>query len=141
MDAYPYTIDNGPAGEKLTFVGVGRDDRGEYLEVRNSVAPGKGPPMHVHHLQEEGLTVESGTMGYQTLGGEERVARPGKSVSFAPGEAHRFRNPGDEELVGRGYVRPPDNLEYYLTEIYASTKRTGGKRPGLYDAAYPEFRS
>jgi len=135
MSAHPHTIDNG-AGELLTFLGIRSDERGEYLEIRNVVSPGSGPPMHVHRLQEEGLTVERGTMGYQVLGEEERRAAPGESVTFAPGVAHRFWNAGDDELVGTGFVRPPDNLEYFLTEIYASTRRNGGKRPGLFDGAY-----
>ena len=58
---YPYTIDNG-GGERLTFSEVRSDGQGEYQEATNSVSPGSGPPMHVHHLQEESLTVERGTM-------------------------------------------------------------------------------
>jgi quercetin dioxygenase-like cupin family protein len=135
VNAYPHTIDNG-AGERLTFVGIRRDDRGEYIEARNTVAPGAGPPMHVHHLQEEGLTVESGTIGYQRQGGSEETAGPGQSVTFARGEAHRFWNAGDDELVCTGFVRPPGNLEYYLTELYASMRRNGGDRPGFFDGAY-----
>jgi quercetin dioxygenase-like cupin family protein len=135
MSDYPRTIDNG-AGERLTFVGVGSDEEGEYLEIRNVVSPGAGPPMHVHRLQEEGLTVESGTMAWQRPGEAEHIAKAGESITFAPGEVHRFRNAGDDELVGTGYVRPPDNLEYFLTQIYASTKAAGGERPRIFDAAY-----
>ena len=139
MGEHPHTIDSG-TGERLTFVGVRRDDRGEYLEVRNSVAPGAGPPMHVHHFQEEGLTVERGTIGYQLDGGPERTAGPAESVTFAPGEAHRFWNAGEDELVGTGYIRPPDNVEYFLTEMYASMRRKGGDRPGFFDSAYLSHR-
>ena len=135
MAAYPHTIDNG-AGERLTFVAIRRDERGEYIEARNSVDPGAGPPMHVHHLQEEALTVERGMIGYQSEGGPERTAGAGETVAFAPGEAHRFWNAGDDELVCTGYVRPPDNVEYFLTEMYASMRRKGGDRPGLFDGAY-----
>ena len=135
MDQHPHTIDNG-AGEKLTFVGIRSDERGEYLEARNTVLPGSGPPMHAHYLQEEGLTVESGTMGWQRAGEEEQVAKAGDSITFAPGEVHRFWNAGEDELVGTGFVRPPDNIEYFLTQIYASTKANGGKRPRLFDGAY-----
>ena len=135
MSDYPRTIDNG-AGERLTFLGVGSDEKGDYLEIRNVVSPGAGPPMHVHRLQEEGLTVESGTMGWQRQGEEEHVAHAGESITFAPGEVHRFWNAGDDELVGTGYVRPPDNLEYFLTQIYASTRANGGKRPRMFDGAF-----
>jgi quercetin dioxygenase-like cupin family protein len=136
---YPNTIDNG-GGEQLTFVALGRDERGEYLEAHNVVAPGAGPPMHVHHLQEESLTVERGTIGYQREGEAEQTAGPGETVTFPPGDGHRFWNAGDEDLVVSGTIRPPDNVEYYLTEIFASMRRNGGKRPGLFDAAYLERR-
>jgi len=85
MSSHPHTIDNG-AGERLTFLGIRSGEEGDYLEARNSVSPGSGPPMHVHHLQEV-LTVERGTMGWQRLGEEEHLARSGESASFGPGEA------------------------------------------------------
>jgi quercetin dioxygenase-like cupin family protein len=135
MSDYPRTIANG-AGERLTFLGVRSDEQGEYLEIENVVSPGAGPPMHVHRLQEEGLTVKQGTMGWQRLGEEEHIAEAGESITFAPGEVHRFWNAGDDDLIGTGYVRPPDNLEYFLTQIYASTKANGGGRPRTFDAAY-----
>jgi quercetin dioxygenase-like cupin family protein len=135
LSSYPHTIDNG-AGERLTFVAIRRDDRGEYIECRNSVDPGAGPPMHVHHLQEEALTVERGTIGYQSEGGPERTAGPGETVVFGPGQSHRFWNAGEDQLICSGYVRPPANFEYFLSEIYASMRRNGGNRPGFFDSAY-----
>ena len=136
---YPHTIENG-GGERLTFVARRRDERGEYLEGDNSVAPGAGPPMHVHHLQEESITVERGTLGYQRKGQPEQIAGPGETVTFPPGDAHRFWNAGDEELFCTGTIRPPDNVEYFLGEIFASMQRHGGKRPGVFDAAYLSHR-
>jgi Cupin domain len=115
-------------------VAVRRDDRGEYIDVRNSVSPGAGPPMHVHHLQEEGLTVGRGTIGYQSEGGPERTAGPGETLVFAPGESHRFWNAGDDEAVCTGFVRPPGNLEYFLTEMYASMRRNGARGPACSTA-------
>ena len=136
---YPRTIEDG-GGERLTFLARTRDEHGEVLEVRNAVAPGAGPPMHVHHLQEESLTVEQGTLGFQRLGEAEQHAGPGETVTFPPGVAHRFWNAGEDELVCSGTARPPNNLEYFLTELYASTRRHGGKRPGLLDAAWLSHR-
>ena len=135
MSNYPRTIDNG-GGEELTFLAVGTDEQGEYLKARNAVAPGSGPPMHVHRLQEESLTVERGAMGWQRQGEEEQLAGVGETATFAPGEMHRFWNAGDDELVCTGHVRPPDNLEYFLTQLYASTRANGGKRPRIFDAAF-----
>lgn len=135
MYEHPHTIDNG-GGERLTFVTLS----GDALEVRNVVAPGAGPPMHVHFLQEERVTVESGRMAYLVEGEAERFAGAGETVAFAPGVVHRFWNAGEEELVGTGTISPAGNVEYFLTEVFASTARNGGKRPGLFDAAYLSHR-
>jgi hypothetical protein len=75
-------------------------------------------------------------MGWQRQGDEELLAQPGETVTFAPGEMHRFWNAGEDELLCSGYVRAPDNLEYFLTQLFASTRPNGGRRPRLFDAAY-----
>jgi quercetin dioxygenase-like cupin family protein len=133
---YPHTIDNG-AGERLTFLRrVAGADGGERFEVENVVAPGAGPPMHVHYLQEEAITVREGRIGYARPGEPEQFAGPGETVVFGPGEAHRFWNAGDVDLRCTGHIAPAHNIDYFLTEIFASTKRSGGARPGLFDTAF-----
>jgi quercetin dioxygenase-like cupin family protein len=132
---YPRTIDNGD-GELLTFVGVRDDADGrQLLEVENRVQPGSGPPMHVHYLQEERLTVQEGRMGYCIAGGPDRSVGPGETVTFTPGQMHRFWNAGSGVLRCSGWASPPANLEYFLTEAFGSMRRGGG-RPNPFDAAY-----
>ena len=132
---YPHTIENG-AGERLTFKRRVPGVSGERLEVENLVTPGAGPPMHVHHYQQEALTVEQGRIGYQRLGQPAQFAGPGQTVAFEPGAPHKFWNAGDVELRCVGYIEPADNVEYFLTEMFASMKRSGGARPDPFDAAF-----
>lgn len=132
---YPHTIDNG-AGERLTFLRRVPGVSGERLEVENVVTPGVGPVMHVHHRQAEVLTVLEGRIGYQRLGGPEEFAGPGQTVAFQPGDAHRFWNAGDGDLRCAGYIEPADNVEYFLSAIFASQRSTGSLRPNPLDAAY-----
>jgi len=132
---YPHTIDNG-AGERLTFLRRVPGARGERLVVENVVAPGVGPIMHVHHRQVEALTVVEGRIGYQRLGGPEQFAGPGDSVIFAAGEAHRFWNAGESDLRCTGYIEPADNVEYFLSAIFASQRSAGSLRPDPLDAAF-----
>ena len=132
---YPHVIENG-AGERLTFRRRVAGPLGDRLEGDNVVAPGKGPPMHVHHLQDEGLTVQEGRMGYQRLGEPERFAGPGETVVFRRGEAHRFWNAGETDLRCAAFIEPADNVEYFLTELFASAARNGGGRPDPFDAAF-----
>jgi len=133
--SYSHTIDDG-AGERLTFLRRVPGPNGDRLEVRNVVAPGAGPIMHVHHYQDEVLTVQHGRMGYQRLGEAPRFAGPGETVAFKAGEVHRFWNDGDDDLVGTGYIEPPDNIEYFLTQLFDSTRRNGGKAPNPFEAAF-----
>ena len=121
---YPHTIENG-AGERLTFVRRVQDPAGDRLEVENLVKPGSGPPMHVHNHQEEALTIRQGRLGYLRSGGQPRFAGPGETIVFEPGEAHKFWNAGGEDLLGTGYIRPADNVEYFLTAIFESQRMRG----------------
>ncbi len=133
---YPRVIENG-AGERLTFLGLrtGADGR-RYLDVENCVAPGAGPPMHVHYLQQETITVQDGRAACRIAGGAERFLGPGETVTFEPGQMHRFWNAGDSDLRCTGWACPPHNFEYFLTEVFASMRRSGGGRPSPLDAAY-----
>ena len=132
---YPYTIDNGN-GELLTFTGVTHGPGGERLGADGVAQPGAGPPMHVHYLQEEAARVVRGKLGYQTLGGEPQFAGPGDEVVWPAGTPHKWWNAGSDELHLSGWCCPPDNVEFYLSVLFASTKANGGMRPGLFDAAF-----
>ena len=132
---YPHTIDNG-AGERITFVRRIPTERGERLEVENVVGPGAGPPMHIHYYQDEALTVKQGRIGYQCAGQPAQFAGVGETVTFKAGEAHRFWNAGDDDLLCTGYIEPPDNVEYFLAAFYDSVKRHGRERPDPFDAAF-----
>ena len=136
---YPHTIDNG-AGERITFLRRVPGADGDRVEGENVCSPGAGPPMHVHHLQVESFTVQRGRMGYQRRGGPEQFAGPGDSVIFQRGDAHRFWNPGPDDLVCTGVIEPADNIEFFLGEIFASTKRRGGSAPDMFDAAFLAWR-
>ena len=133
---YPHTIDNG-GGERLTFLRRVPGSAGDRLEVENTVKPGSGPPMHVHYLQEEALTVEAGRIGYERPGEPAQFAEAGETVVFPPGDWHRFWNPGEEDLRCTGYVEPADNIEYFLTSLYESQRKNEGSRPDPFDAALP----
>jgi mannose-6-phosphate isomerase-like protein (cupin superfamily) len=130
---YPYTIDNGPGGERITFRGVVPGGR---LEVDAECAPGAGPAMHVHYKQVESLTVTSGRMGVEVLGAPAREIGPGETVQFEAGVPHRFWNVGPERLTLTGWIQPANNLEYFLTALYRSQKSGDGKRPDSFDGAW-----
>ena len=125
-DSYPRTIEDGN-GEQLTFVRKYEDpERGAVLEISGVTGPGAGPPMHVHNQQFEKITVTNGRMGVELASGEKSIAEAGETVTFAPGEAHRFWNDGDQPLESTGEVWPAGNFEWYITQVFASIARPDG---------------
>lgn len=130
----PITISN-IHGEVLTFLRITETESGRILEVENEVAPNSGPPMHTHWKQDESLTVIAGKLGYQLAGGPKEYLSEGETVVFKRGTAHKFWNAGTTTLRCKGWVSPPDNIVYFLSEIYKSMNENGG-RPGSFDAAY-----
>ena len=135
MARYPYTIENGH-GEKLTFLGVTHGPDGDRIEVEGVAQPGAGPPMHVHYRQEEAGRVIAGLLGYQLLEEEEQFAGPGELVIWPAGTPHRWWNAGTSDLHFTGWCSPPGNVEFFLTSLFASTKKNGKGRPHLFDAAF-----
>lgn len=133
--SYPHKIDNG-SGEALTFIRRIDNENGGILEVENSVHPGAGPPMHVHFLQDESLTVVKGKLAAQVFGQQTTFHGEGESLTFKKGVPHRFWNAGDETLICKGWISPPNNVEYFLTHIFNSVKENGGKQPSTFDGAY-----
>jgi len=134
MRSYPYTIDNG-AGEQLTFLGVTHAPDGDRAEAEGIAQPGAGPPMHVHHLQEEAARVVTGRLGYQVLGEKPKFADAGELVIWPAGMPHKWWNAGTTELRMTGWCSPPGNVEFFLSALFASAKQNGG-RPALFDAAF-----
>jgi quercetin dioxygenase-like cupin family protein len=130
---FPFTISN--SGEKLTFLKSYIKDGVEVIEGIAEVQPQAGPPMHVHYQQDESFEIVSGRMAYQILGEEPKYAYPGDYVFIKAGIPHKFWNAGDDLLVAKGFITPPGNFIYFLSEIYKSINENKG-RPGMYDAAY-----
>lgn len=130
---FPHTIAG--SGEKITITASTVINGVETLLADIEVQPKAGPPMHTHHRQDESFTVISGIMAYQILGEPVKYAYPGDYVMIKAGLPHKFWNPGNEVLICKGYVTPPENFVYFLTELYKSINANNG-RPGLYDGAF-----
>lgn len=131
----PVTINNGH-GETLHFNELIHEPDGDTIIGVNQVLPNAGPPMHVHWLQDEGFTVIKGRIGYQIHGGIEMFAGPGESVVFRKGVPHRFWNAGTEILECRGWLKPANNIVFYLSAVFDSQKKSSNGRPGMIDMAF-----
>lgn len=84
----------GPAGGPLTFKVRGEQTNGALTVIENVIAPGDGPPLHVHAFEDEAWLVLEGVLRFRL--GEDRRDAPAGSFVFVPrGTAHCFQNAGD----------------------------------------------
>ena len=88
------TTIQGPAGGPLTFKVRGEQSGGALTAFENTVAPGDGPPLHVHAAEDEAWYVLEGDLRFR-LGDELRAAPEGSFVFVPRGVAHCFQNIGD----------------------------------------------
>jgi quercetin dioxygenase-like cupin family protein len=86
---------SGP-GRDLVFKVTGDDTSGAFDYFVVEVAPHGGPPLHVHHEQEESLHVLSGRFKVR-VGDDEQVVERGGFVFMPSGLPHAFLNLTDED--------------------------------------------
>ncbi len=84
----------GPAGGPLTFKCRGEQTGGRLTALENLIAPGDGPPLHVHANEDEAWYVLEGSLRFR-LGDEHADAPTGTFVFVPRGTPHCFQNPGD----------------------------------------------
>ena len=101
-------------GERILFVQVAADTRGELLEMESTwTRPGHRAAEHVHPEMEERWEVVSGRAGFR-IGGEERGAREGESVVAPAGVPHLAWNPTDGPVRLRIELRPALRWEEFV---------------------------
>jgi quercetin dioxygenase-like cupin family protein len=87
-------LQSGP-GRDLIFKVTGDDTGGAFDYFVVEVAPRGGPPLHVHHRQEEALHVLAGRFKVR-VGDDEQVLGPGGFAFMPSGLPHAFLNLTDE---------------------------------------------
>lgn len=133
--SYPYTIKNS-IGETITFLGIEKTENGDRVLAENYVAPGIGPVMHTHWLQDEVFTVVTGRLGYEILGQPKQYAGKGETVVFKRGTPHRFWNDGKDILHCKGYVEPANSVVFFLSSLFSAQNKSGKAEPEKFDGAY-----
>ena len=86
----------GPAGGPLTFKVRGDQTGGALTVIENTIAPGDGPPHHVHANEDEAWWIVEGELRFR-LGDELHSAPAGTFVFVPRGVAHSFQNAGESD--------------------------------------------
>jgi mannose-6-phosphate isomerase-like protein (cupin superfamily) len=102
-------------GEILTIKASGKDTGGALAVIEEVSPPSGGPPLHLHHKEDEAFYVMEGEYEIQ-CGDDKIIASPGTFV-FAPRKVpHMFRNVG----AGQGKILAivtPAGIEKFFEEL------------------------
>ena len=102
-------------GDELYFTAYPEETGGAYLLMEMRIAPGGGPPTHLHHADAESFVVLEGK--FRVLQGDTiRDVGPGAFVYGAPHVPHGFTNIGTG--IGRILViDSPPKIEGYFRAL------------------------
>ena len=127
-------------GTKLNVLGIpmvirlhGRDTGGVLSAVESHDVPGGGPPLHIHHREDETFQILEGEYEW-TVGDKTFVATKGATL-FAPrGIPHTYRYVG--QAPGRLMcVITPSGFEGFFEDISALSKAQQQEIPRVLEIA------
>ena len=103
------------AGDLYRFLAVSGDTVGRFAIWDAELAPGGGPPPHVHTREDEGFYVLEGKITFH-VGDDTFVATPGTFVHAVSDQQHWFRNDTDQPARMLILIAP-GGLEAMFTEF------------------------
>ena len=120
------------SGETITFIKTGKDTDGAFAEVICTLpARQKGPPRHIHPLQDEDFAVIEGRLEL-SADGKKIVLEQGQNFNVPANTAHTFFNPCDTEIKFSAIYKPALNIDYFLVQSFdLLNKLSNPKKPSL----------
>ena len=103
------------AGDVYTFKVTGEETNGEYALFEFRIPPGGGPPMHIHHREDEDFFIIEGELTFYTESREIKVSA-GTYLHAPKNQAHRFKNNSTKTVRAIVWVWPA-GLEKYFAEV------------------------
>lgn len=112
------TLINPVTGERMTFIRTSADTGGEYVLIELVAEPDTFvAAAHVHPAQVE-TEVVSGTLGAR-VAGRQIEAHAADTLVVEPGQAHKWWNAGNGELVFRCEIRPALQFESLIETMFS----------------------
>ena len=126
------TVQN-PVGGPVTFKAVADETGGGLLAFESTVAPGEGPPLHLHRDQDEIVYVLKGELRFKF--GDELSPAPAGAFVFIPrGVPHTWQNAGADPARILVVFNPARRFHEFFERFARSTPmRTGPRRSGGWE--------
>jgi quercetin dioxygenase-like cupin family protein len=117
------TMVRNPVGGQLVFKLRGEQSNGAMTVFESVAAPGEGPPLHFHQLQDEWLYVLEGEMRIRLE--DDVVPAPARSFAFIPrGVPHTWQSSGSEPALFLAMFAP-SALEQFFERYTELTDQIG----------------
>ncbi len=119
-------------GETITFIKTSKDTAGAFTEIICTVPAGqKGPPPHIHPLQDEIFEVVEGKLELLAKG-KKIVLEEGQSFNVKANIAHTFSNPLNRETKIRATYKPALDIDYVLVQGFETlNSQPNPDKPGF----------
>jgi quercetin dioxygenase-like cupin family protein len=125
------TLYNPVTKERMTFLETAAETDGEYTLVELRAEPGAVvAAAHVHPSQTETFEILQGRIAAK-VDDEAIEAGAGDVLVVEPGQAHKWWNAGESELVFRTEIRPPLEFERLIETMFSLATDGKTNRKGL----------
>jgi quercetin dioxygenase-like cupin family protein len=123
-------------GDLTTIKLTSEDTGGAYAAWVDTIAPGSGPPPHVHHREHEDFFILEGEFEFYREGQVPLRVSAGDYVHTPRGVVHTYRNAGTS--VGRMLgIAAPAGIERFYAEV-GEPAHGATEPPGLIGEPTPE---
>lgn len=118
------------------FIKTAHETGGRFLEMLVTLpADGEGPPMHRHKRQTEYFEVVRGRLCVHS-GNRKIILEAGQSFAVPKNTPHKCYSADGAEAMFKVVYEPALNIEYFLSQMFASANRKKSKKPSSFDASY-----
>ena len=114
------------------FLVTGAQTNGAYFIMEAIVPPGGGPPLHIHHREQESFYLLEGRLDI-TLGEKKLEATTGDFVQTPRGAVHAFRNVGNKTARMLLFFSPA-GMDKYFEEVLEPIQDRSAAIPPVTDA-------
>lgn len=121
----------------MTFLITGAETNGAFFLAEVLIAPGGGPPPHIHRNEDESFYLLEGTLMFEA-DGKSFHASAGDFIHTPRGTVHCFKN------IGKGNAKQlvlcaPAGLEKFFEETFDSARDRSAAPPPLSEAMIGRF--
>ena len=117
-------------GDRVSFLVTGAESQGSCFLIEGMVAPGGGPPPHLHHFEDETFYMLEGTVTFQAAG-QTIHAKPGDCIHIPRGTVHSLKNEGTTPGRALVVISPagPTGMQQFFEESFTPTSDPSASPP------------